>query len=100
MERQAKLYLIKDLSRLNGHSIYTIKFYLKLGLIKETGRSPETRFRYFDDTTLEQLSTIRALRKQKKSLTEIQHLLGSSNGQGSHLLLVPRSSEFGIRSSE
>jgi len=72
--------LIKDLSRLSGHSVYTIKFYLKLGLIQEAGRSPETRFRYFDETTLAQLSTIRALRKQKKSLTEIAQVLHGANG--------------------
>lgn len=68
------IYLIKDLSRLSGHSIYTIKFYLKLGLIKETGRSPQTRFRYFDDSTVAQLSQIRAWRKARKSLAEIQRL--------------------------
>ena len=70
-------YLIKDLARLSGHSIHTLKFYLKLGLIKEVGRSPETRFRYFDETTLAQLAQIRAWRKQHKSLAEIQQLLGS-----------------------
>jgi DNA-binding transcriptional MerR regulator len=69
------IYLIKDLSRLSGHSVYTLKFYLKLGLIAETGRSPETRFRYFDDSTLERLARIRALRKQRKSLAEIHGLL-------------------------
>jgi DNA-binding transcriptional MerR regulator len=41
----SNVYLIKDLSRLSGHSVYTIKFYLKLGLIKEAGRSHVTRFR-------------------------------------------------------
>ena len=71
----AKLYLIKDLSRLSGHSIHTLKFYLKRGLISETGRSPETRFRYFDDTTLARLAHIRAYRRQHKSLNDIQHLL-------------------------
>ena len=84
MEERANIYLIKDLSRLSGYSIYTIKFYLKLGLIKETARSPETRFRYFDDATLQHLSTIRTLRKQNKSLAEIQRLLTNrANGQGS-----------------
>ena len=69
------VYLIKDLSRLSGHSVYTLKFYLKLGLISETGRSPETRFRYFGDQTLARLAEIRALRKQDKSLAEIKALL-------------------------
>ena len=74
------VYLIKDLSRLSGHSIHTLKFYLKRGIIKESGRSPQTRFRFFDDTTLSQLSQIRALRKQRKSLAEIKTLLNSEVG--------------------
>lgn len=82
MQTIANIYLIKDLSRLSGHSIHTIKFYLKLGLIKETGRSPQTRFRYFDDTTLEQLAKIRAWRRQRKSLAEIQRLLTDGSGLG------------------
>ena len=75
MPTTANVYLIKDLSRLSGHSVHTLKFYLNLGLIQETGRSPETRFRYFDDTTLSRLSQIRAWRKQQKSLAEISRLL-------------------------
>ena len=86
MKQVSNLYLMKDLARLSGHSIYTLKFYLKRGLIQEVGRSPETRFRYFDDTTVERLAQIRAWRKQQKSLAEIQELLGNS--------------EFGVRSSE
>ena len=91
MSQVANVYLIKDLSRLSGQSIHTLKFYLKRGLIREAGRSPETRFRYFNETTLARLTEIRTLRKQHKSLSEIQHLLTNSD-QGS--------SEFGIRSSE
>lgn len=75
MEHTKQLYMMKDVAKMSGQSIYTIKFYLKLGLLKEVGRSPETRFRYFDDSTIERLSQIRALRKQDKSLAEIQRLL-------------------------
>jgi len=78
----SNIYLLKDLSRLSGHSVHTLKFYLKLGLIKESGRSPETRFRYFDDTTLAQLSKIRTWRKQRKSLAEIQQLLNGEVDSG------------------
>ena len=78
MVDSSNVYLIKDLSRLSGHSIHTLKFYLKLGLIRETGRSPQTRFRYFDPTTLTQLSQIRTWRKERKSLAEIQHLLNGT----------------------
>lgn len=69
------LFLIKDLARLSGYSIYTIKFYLKLGLIKEIGRSPETNFRYFNETTLAALKEIRNLRKQGRSLKEIKAIV-------------------------
>ena len=86
MKQISNLYLIKDLSRISGHSIYTLKFYLKRGLIQEVGRSPETRFRYFDDTTVSRLAQIRVLRKQGKSLQDIQGLLESS--------------ELGVRNSE
>ena len=80
MVTESNIYLIKDLSRLSGHSVYTLKFYLKLGLIKESGRSPQTRFRYFDDSTVAQLSQIRTWRKERKSLAEIQHLQQSALG--------------------
>ncbi len=72
------LYLIKDLARISGYSIYTIKFYLKIGLIKEIGRSPETNFRYFDQTNLGPLKEIRSLRKEGKSLKEIKEYLLSA----------------------
>ena len=77
------VYLIKDLSRQSGHSIHTLKFYLKLGLIKERGRSQQTRFRYFDDSTLATLSQIRLWRKQHKSLAEIHHLLNNTDDSSS-----------------
>lgn len=68
-------YLIKDLARISGYSIHTIKYYLKIGLIKEVSRSPETRFRYFDDSTVERLKKIRDLRKEERSLKEIMNEL-------------------------
>ena len=69
------IYVVKDLSRLSGHSVYTVKFYLKLGLLREFGRSPQTRIRYFNDATLDRLSVIRRLRKEQKSLAQIRQLL-------------------------
>jgi len=69
------IYLLKDLAKKSGHSTHTLKFYLRLGLLKEIGRSPETNFRYFDDSTYERLIKIRSLQKQKLSLREIQEKL-------------------------
>ncbi|PIU41211.1 MAG: hypothetical protein COS99_06665 [Candidatus Omnitrophica bacterium CG07_land_8_20_14_0_80_42_15] len=69
------VYLIKDLAQLSGYSIYTLKYYSKLGLIKEVGRSFGTNFRYFDDTTIKSLKRIRELRHEAKSLKEIKQIL-------------------------
>ncbi len=64
---------------MSGHSIHTIKYYLRIGLFKEIGRSPETNFRYFDDSTLEQIKKIKDLRAQGLSLEKInQALVGES----------------------
>lgn len=79
---KGKVYLIKDLARFSGHTVHTIKYYLNLGLIKEIGRSPETNFRYFDDTNLDRLHKIRELRKQKRSLAAIKELLQSEDNKG------------------
>jgi DNA-binding transcriptional MerR regulator len=69
------VYLVKDLARKTGLSIDTVKFYLKEGLIFEVGRSPETNFRYFDDTTIERLNRIIELRRGKRTLRQIMQLL-------------------------
>ena len=66
------VYLIKDLTRLTGYSIHTLKYYLKIGLIKEIGRSPETSYRYFDDSSVEVLKKIRVLRRKAVSLRRIK----------------------------
>ena len=72
---QKDIYLIKDLSRMSGLSVYTIKYYLKSGLIKEVGRSPETNFRYFDDSTLSDLKKVIEYRKNNISISKIQDIL-------------------------
>ncbi len=69
------IYIIKDLAAITDLSIYTIKYYLKIGLIKEAGRSPETNFRYFNDSTVHQLRKIRELRTQNLSLKRIKDIL-------------------------
>lgn len=71
-ENNHNILLIKDLSRLTGHSIYTLKYYLKIGLIQEISRSPETRYRYFDDTTVSLLEKIRVSRRLGKSIRQIK----------------------------
>ena len=69
------IYLIKDLAKVSGCSTHTLKFYLRLGILKEIGRSQETNFRYFDDSSYKRLEEIRELQKKKLSLKEIYQKL-------------------------
>ena len=71
----SSIYLIKDLARFTGYSIHTLKYYLKIGLIREVSRSPETRFRYFNHSTVEKLKKIRVFRKEGKSIADIKREL-------------------------
>jgi len=73
------IYLIKDLAKVSGCSTHTLKFYLRLGILKEIGRSPETNFRYFDNSSYERLKTIRRLQERKLSLKEIYDRLEGKN---------------------
>ena len=74
------IYLLKDLASRTGLSIYTIKYYLKRGLVKEVGRSPDTNFRYFDDYTVKALLKIRELRRKKYPLADIKKRLEKEDG--------------------
>lgn len=71
------MFLIKDLASLSGYSVYTIKYYLKIGLMREKGRFPETNYRYFDEKNLNDLAHIRKLRKQGKSIRDIKKIVDS-----------------------
>lgn len=73
--RLKTIYLVKDLARVTGHSVYTVEFYLKKGLLKEFGRGPDTRYRYFDVSSARRLRRIRGWRRRGKSLREIAALL-------------------------
>lgn len=66
------IYLLKDLSKLSGCPTHTLKYYLRMGLLKEIGRSKETNIRYFSDATYEQLKKIRRLQKRQLTLKQIQ----------------------------
>jgi len=76
--KASEFYLIKDLSFLTDLSVYTIRYYIKLGLIKEVGRTPATNFKYFDNSTLEALKKIIKLKEHNFSLDKIAHILKSN----------------------
>jgi DNA-binding transcriptional MerR regulator len=73
------IYLIKDLAKVSGCTTHTLKYYLRLGILKEIGRSPETNFRYFDDSSTDRLREIRQLQRKKMSLKEIYKKLEGNN---------------------
>jgi DNA-binding transcriptional MerR regulator len=71
------IYLVKDLAQISGLSIDTVKYYLKLGLIKEVERSPNTNIRYFDDTTVTQLDRIINMRRHNTPIKKIKEVLNT-----------------------
>lgn len=80
------IYLIKDLAQVTGYSVDTLKYYLKIRLIEEIGRGPETNFRFFDDSTVERLKLIRELRKKGNSIEEIKKNLSRARKGEDELL--------------
>jgi DNA-binding transcriptional MerR regulator len=75
------IYLLKDVARISGQSIHTVKYYLKLGIVKEVRRSPDTNIRFFDDSTINTLKKIRELRIKKIPLKEIKNILSWEEGR-------------------
>ncbi|MCH8285577.1 MerR family transcriptional regulator [candidate division KSB1 bacterium] len=67
----ANIYMIGDLARHTKYSIDTLNYYLRIGLIKEVGRSERSNYRYFDDSTVEQIKRIQELRMQKVPVKEL-----------------------------
>jgi len=67
----SNIYMIGDLARHSQFSIDTLNYYLRIGLIEEVGRSERSNYRYFDDSTLEDLKKIGELRLKKVPIKEI-----------------------------
>jgi DNA-binding transcriptional MerR regulator len=66
------IYLIGDLARETGLSIHTINYYLRIGLIKEEGRSLRNNYRFFNGKTVERLNKIIQYRRNGKSIEKIK----------------------------
>ena len=69
-----KIYMISDLASVTGLSRHTLNFYLKLGLIEESGRT-ESNYRFFDQTVVDRLHRIICLRYKGLTLQQIKALL-------------------------
>ena len=55
-------------------SRHTLNFYLKLGLIEESGRT-ESQYRFFDQAVTDRLHRIISLREEGHTLKQIKALL-------------------------
>jgi len=66
--------MISDLASVTGLSRYTLNFYLKLGLIAESGRT-ESNYRFFDQTVVDRLHRVICLRHKGFTLQQIKVLL-------------------------
>jgi len=66
-----QIYLIGDVARITELPIDTLNYYLRIGLLEEVGRSPRNNYRYFDNTSLEQIEKIKKLRLERVSIKEI-----------------------------
>jgi DNA-binding transcriptional MerR regulator len=69
-----KIYMISDLASATGLSRHTLNFYLKIGLIEESGRT-ESNYRFFDQTVVDRLNCIIRLRQEGQTLNAIKALL-------------------------
>jgi DNA-binding transcriptional MerR regulator len=69
-----KIYMISDLASVTGLSRHTLNFYLKIGLITESGRT-ESNYRFFDQAVVDRLNHVIVLRGQGYSLQHIKTLL-------------------------
>ncbi len=68
------IYMISDIASVTGLSRYTLNFYLKLGLIEESGRTV-SNYRVFDQTVVNRLNEIIRLREEGHTLNKIKTLL-------------------------
>ena len=69
------IYMTSDLVSVTGLGRHTVYYYLKLGLIKETGRTWRGNYRYFNQSVIERLQKIIALRAEGLSLNAIKQRL-------------------------
>ncbi len=69
------IYMIGDLARITGLSKHTLNYYLKLGLFQPFEQSKRSRYRYFNESTVERLNKIIELRKQGVPIKLIQRKL-------------------------
>ena len=70
----SRILKIGDVSRRAGLSVKTIRFYCDQGLICPSGRS-EGHYRLFEESVIEELSLIRALKMMEFPLIDVKLIL-------------------------
>ena len=63
--------LISDLASRTGLSIYTINYYIGLGLIRETACAERSGYRLFNQETVKSLHKIMEMRRRRVPIKEI-----------------------------
>ena len=69
---------VNEVSKLTGVSIRTLQYYDKIGLL-HPAEYPESGYRMYDDTSLEQLQQILLFRELEFPLKEIKEIMNSSD---------------------
>lgn len=69
------LLRIGDLARETNESVYTLRFWLKIGLLKESERT-KSGYMLFDQSMIDRVKEIRGLQNQRLTLSEIKKELG------------------------
>ena len=80
------MFTVSTLAKAAGLNVDTVRYYARLGLIRESGRTPGGH-RYFDDGALQRVLFIRGAQWFDLRLDEIRELLEvSDNGDGASTL--------------
>ena len=67
----ARILMIGDLARETGLSIDTLNYYLRIGLLDAVDRSARNGYRYFNDSSVTFLDSVKQLRLDKVPIKEI-----------------------------
>jgi DNA-binding transcriptional MerR regulator len=75
------MYTVSTLAKAAGLSVDTVRYYSRLGLLPERGRTSGGH-RYFDESAIERLQYIRGAQWFELRLEEIRELLDTSDSGG------------------
>ena len=80
---------VKDVSKITGVSIRTLRYYDEIGLLKPTGLT-EAGYRLYDDRALEKLQQIMFFRELGIPLADIKNIMGDPDYDKEQALLAQK----------